>query len=184
MGKKTITGISAAAIIAASFAVPFEGTKYVSYKDVGGRWTICNGHSGPDVHEGQTATPKQCHAFLISDMQIADAAYDRMVIPDYNPNVKAACMDFIYNAGSGAFYGSSMRKYLNSGNQKLACSQFHKWKYAAGQDCTIKDNGCYGIINRRLAEQDLCNDPNYYISFTIGPDNILHGIRPAPPVSR
>ena len=53
---------------AAAFIQPWEGTVPVAYFDIVRVLTICTGHTGPDVYEGQTATPAQCEALLVSDI--------------------------------------------------------------------------------------------------------------------
>ena len=61
-GRFGIIGGSVAAVMlaAAAFIAPWEGTVRKAYFDIVRVLTICTGHTGPDVYEGQTATPAQC----------------------------------------------------------------------------------------------------------------------------
>ena len=61
-GRFGIIGGSVAAVMlaAAAFIAPWEGTVPKAYFDIVQVLTICVGHTGPDVYEGQTATPAQC----------------------------------------------------------------------------------------------------------------------------
>jgi len=174
-----MAGMSLAAVITFYFSAPFEGEKFKSYQDSGGVWTICRGHT-KGVHAGMIATKEQCDQWFFEDIEIAEEAFDRLV-PKHSsvpPNVKAATLDFIFNVGEGNFARSTLRKKLNAGQWASACNEFPKWNRVAGKVCTIKANNCYGIVIRRNREKELCLDPNDYSGYSLGPDNIIVGIRP------
>lgn len=156
-----LAGLGVAASIAAYFMMPHEGTVYRAYQDSIGVWTICNGHT-QGVHPAMTATKEQCDFYYIVDVAVAEEAYNRLVTVEHHPNVKAASVSFIFNAGASNFARSTLRKKLNAGDRVGACKEFPKWKYAGGRDCSIRANNCYGIIVRREQEKELCLDQNYY----------------------
>ena len=54
--------------------------------------------------------------------------------------------DFAFNAGCGAFAGSTMLKLLNAGNYAGAAGQFELWDHAAGKVVA-------GLLRRRDAEE-------------------------------
>ena len=149
----SIVGMSGA--IAAVFMMPREGEKFKAYPDGIGVWTICRGHT-EGVYEGMIATAEQCDKWYIEDVAIATRAYERLVHVEHHPNVKAASISFIFNAGAGNFATSTLRKKLNAGDRVGACNQFPRWKYAGGKDCNIRANKCFGIITRRQEEKELC----------------------------
>lgn len=153
--KNVIAALGIAGSIAAYFAIPHEGVKHASYRDSGGIWTICRGHTR-GVYEGMTATDPQCDTWYIEDENEAKAAFHRLVKRPQHPNVEASAIDFIFNAGQGNFASSSLRRYLNAGNRVAACNQYPRWKYAGGIDCEKNPKACGGVIVRRVNEKELC----------------------------
>lgn len=58
-------------------------------------------------------------------------------------------VDFYYNIGASAYCGSTLVKYLSSGNYRAAADQVLRWKFSNGIDCS-KDRRCRGLWTRRL----------------------------------
>jgi lysozyme len=151
MNKKLTGGILAAALalIAAN-----EGLKTEPYRDIGGVLTDCYGRT-KGVEIGVELTKEQCDEELMIDI-IAHAkpieALD-MKLPD---GVIIAWADFCYNVGVGACQSSTGYKMLKRGDITGACDQLLRWKYAAGLDCSVRSNNCYGVWKRRLEEHRLC----------------------------
>ncbi|QRM23506.1 lysozyme [Burkholderia pseudomallei] len=99
----------------------------------------------------------------------AQAMFDQDIVPFVN-NVNAvvkvpltqnqfdACVSFCYNAGNGAFNGSTLLRLLNSGNYQGAADQFLVWNKGrvSGQLVTIQ-----GLLNRRTAERAIFLNANY-----------------------
>lgn len=162
-----------AAAIAAHFVFPFEGEKFSSYRDGGGMWTICRGHTD-GVHEGQTATKEQCDGWYAQDINVAQAAYEINVHTIAPENVQAAAISFIFNTGAGKFKSSTLLRRINKGDFLNACNEFPRWHYLNGRDCAIKSNNCYGLVIRRQSEKELCLEKNHCNSFSFGADNIFH----------
>lgn len=153
--KPLIAGLGLAASIMFYFTPTQEGVEYISYPDSGNVYTIGLGHTH-GVYKGMRATKSQVCEWYREDVSDDEKAYNRLVKTPQHPNVKAAAMDFIFNAGAGNFAGSSLRKLLNAGNRAGACREFPKWRKAAGKDCREKKNNCAGVIVRREKEKELC----------------------------
>ncbi|MEM8119770.1 lysozyme, partial [Morganella morganii] len=50
--KKAMAAVCGGAIAVALVLVPvFEGMRYKPYQDVAGVWTVCAGHTGPDIQQ-------------------------------------------------------------------------------------------------------------------------------------
>lgn len=153
--KQIIAALGVAGSIAAYFAIPQEGVKYISYLDGSKVWTIGRGHT-KGVYKGMVATKQQVDEWYIEDEAEARAAFHRLVKTPQHPNVEASAIDFIFNAGAGNFASSSLRRFLNAGNREAACNQYPRWKYAGGVDCEKNPKVCGGVFTRRVKEKELC----------------------------
>lgn len=146
---RVFTGAVAAAIAIASLAVSrFEGSRYISYQDVGGVYTICEGHT-LGVKAGDIATPQQCEEFKAADLAMANDAIDACVKVPLSIGERASYLDFIFNVGRSAFCGSTLVRKLNAGDHAGACQELMRWTYAGGRQLP-------GLIKRRSVERDLC----------------------------
>lgn len=63
-------------------------------------------------------------------------------------------MDWVYQYGTGAWQGSSMRTNLLNGAYPAACTSMLKYKYSGGYDCSTLVNGkpnkrCWGVWERQ-----------------------------------
>lgn len=70
-------------------------------------------------------------------------------------------MDFVYQYGTGAWAGSSMRRHILAGEYPQACDALLMWKKAAGYDCSTLIDGqpnkrCYGVWLRQLKRHKSC----------------------------
>lgn len=153
MRARILTGAIAAAITLAGFAVSkYEGSRYIAYQDIGGTYTICEGHTR-NVKAGDTATPEQCQSFKEDDLRIANAAIDRCVKVPLTVGERAAFLDFTFNVGESAFCGSSLVRKLNAGDHAGACDELTRWVYAGGKKLQ-------GLVERREYEHALCVAPD------------------------
>lgn len=150
----------AALIAALTITAAFEGTKYVSYQDSGGIWTICTGAT-KDVKKGDTATPEECKSRLM--IELLEHAKPLERIPHQLPdNVIVAWADFSYNLGVGTLQKSSGYKLLQQGRIVESCKNILAYKYIrVGEklvDCFDDKNAriCGGIKKRRITEYKLC----------------------------
>lgn len=153
MRTRIVAGTLAAALTLAAVAVSkYEGSRYIAYQDIGGTYTICEGHTR-NVKAGDTATPEQCQSFKEDDLRIANAAIDRCVHVPLTVGERAAFLDFTFNVGESRFCGSTLVKKLNSGDRAGACDELLRWTYAAGKERQ-------GLVERREYEHALCVTPD------------------------
>lgn len=149
-GKQWVVGSFAAlaVAIASALASHYEGVRYTAYRDVGGVWTICYGHTH-GVKEGDTATSAQCRAWLAEDMPVAYAAVNRCITAELTVTQAAAFTDAAFNLGPKVVCGSTLQRLANSGHVVEACHQLPRWAWAAGEKLP-------GLERRRGDENDLC----------------------------
>lgn len=149
-GPKWVVGGGAAVVLALAGAlgVHFEGTRNTAYADVGGVWTICQGHTA-GVKPGDAATDAECRAYLQADMGDAYAAVSRCITAPLTVSQAAAFTDLAYNAGSGAVCGSTLQRLANGGDVMAACEQINVWNKVSGRPVQ-------GLVNRRAQEYALC----------------------------
>lgn len=128
LGAVTILAVSAAGLSANK---GFEGTVYKAYPDAVYGWqvpTICEGHTGPDVRKGMTATPAQCAAWHKADMAKATAALYR-AIPGvaFTQGEVDAYSDFVFNVGDGWLTKGSFYRLIMAGDRKGACKKMAEY---------------------------------------------------------
>lgn len=143
---------------AADMVADFEGFSGTAYLDPVGVPTIGYGSTrdwrikgGPRV---SLKTPPVNKAvgleWLRGELQAALLVISK--VPNLTDNEQAACMDFIYNLGAGAFASSTLRKYLVAGDAEKAAGEFEKWDHAGGKVLS-------GLLRRRKAEEALFTTP-------------------------
>lgn len=158
---KAIKGLTAAAAIAIPLIVISEGIREKAYLDPPGNPTICYGHT-KGVKLGDVKTKEECVVLLAEDVRQKEAAVDRLLKVEVSPYVKAALIDFAYNAGEGALAQSSMLRYINAGNIRAGCEAFTRCTTDAqgrksGWGCGFAGGVQYSaLIKRRVEERDLC----------------------------
>lgn len=126
-----------------------EGREYKPYQDVVGVWTVCDGHTGPDIIRGKTYTDRECDALTKSDLKRIAIQIDPNIKVKLPETVHAAVYTFAYNVGASAFNKSTMLKKLNAGDTIGACNELQRWVFAGG----VKWKG---LINRRDVETTVC----------------------------
>lgn len=134
--------------LAVPLIVYFEGTKTAAYLDPVAIPTICRGHTG-GVKLGQTATMDECDDMTVKDLLKANQAINSCILVPLNEHQRSAFASFAFNAGGGAFCGSTMARKINAGDYTGACNELPRWIYAQG---TVLP----GLVKRRAAEQSLC----------------------------
>jgi lysozyme len=132
------------------FVVHWEGEEFTPYLDVAGVPTVCSGITGKHVIPGKTYTRKECRDLLNGelDKHARGLAACLTVVPP--PKTTAALVSWTYNVGVGAACGSTLVKYVNTGQFIEACNQLPRWVYAGGKT-PVK-----GLVNRREAEKRWC----------------------------
>lgn len=124
----------------------WEGKGLEAYQDSVGVWTIGFGHTGPDVHPGQTISSEQADALLAADLHKFEMAVLSMVdMAHTTQNQFDALVSFAYNLGSGALAESSLLRYHKQGQYNAAAGEFVKWDHAGGQVLA-------GLLRRRKGE--------------------------------
>jgi len=126
----------------------FEGLRLEAYQDCAGVWTIGYGHTGPEVHHGQCISEVEAEALLRTDLARAVRAVQKAVAAELSQHQFDALVDFCYNVGRGSFLGSSLLRYVNSGEFYSAAVQFGLWVHAGGKVVP-------GLVRRRTAEAAL-----------------------------
>lgn len=160
----TIGGVVITAALAAyqaDFTGSWEGVRFIPYKPVpSDPWTVCIGHTGPDIVLGKTYTKAECQALFDADMALVDQGLGSCVNPPapLDPSVVIALRDFAFNVGTARACSSTLVKRLNAGDTAGACSEFQKWVLAGGVKYP-------GLVARRLtggggrrSETDLCRN--------------------------
>lgn len=133
----------------------FEGFRLEAYRDTGGVWTICYGHTA-GVRAGDVATRSQCMAWLWQDLQHAIGTVDRHLKADVGWLCRVGIVDFVFNVGSPNFVHSTLLRRFNAGDRYGAPDEFLRWTYVNGQDCRLPASNCSGIVTRREVERELC----------------------------
>jgi lysozyme len=147
---QAVAGAGGALAIAGSLIFHFEGREYVPYQDPVGIWTVCEGHTGPDVIPGKRYSNAECDALKAADVAEADAAVRRLVKVPLTDWQRAALIDFTFNLGAENLAKSTLLKKLNAGDYAGACSEYRRWVYAGGQRLR-------GLEKRREAEEWVCS---------------------------
>ena len=128
-----------------------EGMRLKAYRDTGGVWTICVGHTSaagpPMVRPGMTATVEECTAILRKDVAKVENCVETIIRVPMAQHEFDAMVSLAYNIGCSAFRRSSVARHLNAGNRARAAGSFLLWN---------KDNGrvVKGLTNRRRSEMD------------------------------
>ena len=125
----------------------FEGCKLRAYKDIGGVWTIGYGRT-IGVKEGQTCTQAQAENWLLDDLQVCVSAINQRVHVQLTQGEFDALVDFAFNLGAHALFGSTLWKYIEAGDFDHAAEQFPRWQHAGGKKVA-------GLLRRRMAEKAL-----------------------------
>lgn len=150
--------IAAALMIASPFIGDQEGDKLTSYEDVVGVWTICEGVTGQGVRPGIKMTQSQCDALDKSKIgQFMTSVASHLKVP-VSPQTLAAHTSFAYNIGIRGYARSSTLRLTNAGKIAQGCRAMANWETAGGMDCNVRKNDCYGLVERRNDEINLCLD--------------------------
>lgn len=145
-------GAAAVIAIASVMGAHFEGTRTTAYQDIGGVWTICQGHT-QGVQRGDTATDAQCRAYLQTDMGAAYATVNRCITAPLTIGAAAAFTDAAFNLGAIVVCGSTLQQRANAGDVAGACDELNRWNKVT--QAGVKAFNQWQI-NRRAAEYALC----------------------------
>jgi lysozyme len=156
--KKTATGLGVAGMMAIALLIkPWEGRVHKPYRDIGGVWTVCDGHTGPDIVIDKIYSDPECDNVTARDVRTVELAVEGKLKRSMPVPTKAAFISFAYNVGVTAFQNSTLLKMANAGDLRGACEQLPRWVF-------VKGTFVAGLKNRRMSERSLCLqglDPNF-----------------------
>lgn len=128
----------------------WEGWRERAYLCPAGVWTIGWGRTG-GVKEGDRTTKEAERAWLekrlVGDLRILEkllSSSPRGVV-QFGPRTWGALLSLVYNIGTGAFEGSTLRKELIAGNWTKAEKEWARWNRAGGKTLA-------GLSSRRADE--------------------------------
>lgn len=150
--KVAAGGLAAVLVLAAGLIARWEGLRYEAYPDPatgGAPWTVCYGHTGPDVVRGKKYTRAECDALLDADMRKANGYVRRCVARGMPVGVEAALTSLTFNVGPVAVCQKTIGKLARSGNWPATCAELDKWKFAGGRVYR-------GLVLRRADERAVC----------------------------
>jgi lysozyme len=112
---------------------------------------------GTPVRMGDRTTPPQALRKALADIegQFESPLRQCIKVPLHQHEWDFA-VSMSYNIGASAFCRSTIVRRWNSGDYAGGCEAVMMWKYAAGKDCSVRANNCYGLIVRREAERRQC----------------------------
>lgn len=159
--KMWIGMLSASLIVFGSIKLQ-EGYRSKPYYDVGKVATV--GYGSTVYADGRKVkiTDPPVSRERADKMLRAHVSKDEAKLKAMLPGVKLSqaeydvYIDFVYQYGTKTFEKSSMRRELLKGNHVAACRALMRYKYAAGRDCSIRKNGCYGVWKRQLERYKKC----------------------------
>lgn len=146
---------AAVAALAVSFIGGAEGLRQTAYPDPATRgrpWTVCYGHTGPEVTPGYHAALQECKALLIQDLDERAGDHIEKCIPALQTapvGRYVAVLSLAHNIGWHGVCTSSVARDLNAGRVVAACNDLLKFNRAAGFVMP-------GLTRRREQERQLC----------------------------
>ena len=155
--KKGIIGtLAAAALVIGAAGVSniqtYEGVRTTAYQDPVGIWTICYGHTGPEVKRGLRLSRTQCDTILMDDIRKHRNGLQRCLERPLNQNQSDAVVSFAFNVGVTNTCKSTLVRKINAGDMDGAAREFPKWRYVSTPRGPV---ALPGLIKRREAEQVL-----------------------------
>ncbi len=127
-----------------------EGCRLRAYKCPAGVWTVGYG-STRGVNQWTEITRQEAEVRLREDIRVAERTVEkvRYLQPRLTQHQFDALVSFVFNAGSGNFEKSTLRKkVLANPSDKSIRDEFLKWIYANGKPLG-------GLRKRRQDEADL-----------------------------
>jgi lysozyme len=129
-------------------------------QDPSGNWAIGYGHDLTGMFDplwNATLDAEQADALAISDLGVAaQGVCDALgpVVNSLSEGQYAACIDFAYNLGSGAFAGSTLCHFIKTGNMAGVPGQFLLWVHERINGAEVVERG---LVRRRQADLDVWN---------------------------
>jgi lysozyme len=128
-----------------------EGCKLKAYRDSGGVWTICVGHTSragpPVVTPGMVCTLTECRAILANDLKKFEVTVNAAIKVPMTQNQFDAMVSLCFNIGGYGFKNSSVVRRFNAGDIAGAADAFLLWN-------KVKGRVVQGLVNRRRRERN------------------------------
>ena len=125
----------------------WEGCRLHSYRCVSNVLTIGYGHTGSDVHEGQTITQGQADQFLAQDLVRFENAIDKQINVTLSQFQFDSLVSWCFNVGETATLNSTLRSRLNAGDDQETVLQEELPRWNKGTEGPVE-----GLTNRRADE--------------------------------
>lgn len=117
-----------------------------------GTWDIGYGHVCPRTW--LPITPEDAERFLSEDVERFADAVRKLVGLNLLQHEFDALTSFALNLGRGALAGSTLLRFVNTGDMASAADQFRRWNQAGGRVVA-------GLVKRRAAERAMFVDNDY-----------------------
>jgi lysozyme len=133
-GKQKAGGAAAGATALAlmfSLTSVWEGRSLDPYRDIVGKWTVCDGETRVEMRR---YTEAECNAMSERAFQ-EHLDFVQQTIPGVEawPFQHSAYADTAYNIGKAGFARSSMASNFRAGNFREGCRSILKYKFAGGK---------------------------------------------------
>ena len=135
------------------FIRDLEGCKLKAYCDVGGIWTIGIGHTGK-VGPEDAISQAEADGLLALDLALVEIGVGNSVKVALLHNEFDALVSLAFNIGIAAFKYSTLVKYLNLKEFKMATNEFKRWSY-------VNHAFVQALYERRVKERDLFETGKY-----------------------
>lgn len=129
-----------------------EGVKHIPYRDIGGVWTVCVGHTGKDIIPGKWYSSTECNILLSKDVKVTQTAILACTNVPLNQNQLDAFSNFAFNVGPGNYCNTSIAANVNAGNIDNACRRLMLYD-------VVNKRHVASIAARRKREMTLCLKP-------------------------
>ena len=128
------------------------GPVLTPYQDVAGVWTVCRGHTGPDVIPGIPWTLERCNRQDWDNLiRFGQAVVDCTGNAALSRGQRDALTVFAGNVGEDAFCSSQVAAQVRAGSFPRVESEMLRWIYHSCRSA----GGCQysrGLFNRRMRE--------------------------------
>lgn len=155
--------LSAAALVGMAVSEWYVGEAMIPTR--GDRPTLGFGSTfhedGRPVRLGERTDPVRALVTLQAHVSKDEAAFQRSLPgASLTQGEYDLYMDFVYQYGTGAWSGSSMRRRVLAQDYRGACDALLLWRKQAGRDCSLPQHwgpqGCKGVWTRQLERHAKC----------------------------
>lgn len=157
--KAAIAGSASAIALAVTYLIqPWEGRELVAYRDLVGKWTICDGDT-ENVRPGQIATKAECDKRTwerVVKFYAPKVAACIATWPDAPMSWQATAISLAYNIGPQTVCNSTAARRAHARDWRGSCEAFTWYNRAGGQVVRgLKLRREFGD-DERIGELELC----------------------------